>query len=188
MKVLGIDPGFAFIGLGLVEFSASSTRVLHHETHRSSSHDSDEERLDAIADHICDVIEHWQPDAIGYENQATVEAGKQARARRALEQGEEVASNFSSGRVHEVAGIIRASARFYAVPCYVLAVSTIKVAVLGKGGGRAKKDRVKGAVRTIFGLRQCSEHAADAIATAIAARSKHRAAKMLLASHANLIH
>jgi crossover junction endodeoxyribonuclease RuvC len=179
MRILGIDPGFAFVGFGLVEFLTLATRVRHHETYRTRTTEDDHARLDAIADHVCDVIERWQPDAIGYENQSGVAVGKAER---------DVPVSFASQRVLEVVGIIRAAARFNAVPCYVLAPSTVKVAVLGKGGGRAKKDRVTRAVRTIFGLGKCSEHAADAIATAIGARRKHREAHVLLAAHAHVIH
>jgi crossover junction endodeoxyribonuclease RuvC len=183
VKILGIDPGFAFLGLGLVEFEARATRVLHHETYRTRTSSDDHDRLDAIADHICDAIERWQPDAIGYENQATVIAGKAGGDENAV-----ASVGFKARRLLEVCGIIRAAARFNAVPCYVLAPSTIKVAVLGKGGSRKKKDAVKGAVRTIFRLGECSEHAADAIAIAIATRSKHRQAAMIVTSHADLIH
>ena len=179
MKILGIDPGFAFIGLGLVEFSSLATRVLHHETYRTRTTEDDHGRLDAIADHVFDAIERWQPDCIGYENQAGVSVGK-AR--------EDIPVTFASQRVLEVVGIIRAAARFNAVPCYVVAPSTVKVAVLGKGGGHAKKDRVKRAIRTIFGLGQCSEHAADAIAIAIGTRGKHRQAQLIVESHADVIH
>jgi crossover junction endodeoxyribonuclease RuvC len=182
VKILGIDPGFAFVGLGLVEFNARSTRVLHHETYRTRTSSDDTDRLDAIADHICDAIERWQPDAIGYENQANVIAGKSTNDLMAP------TVSFAARRLLEVCGIIRAAARFNATPCYVVASNTIKVAVLGKGGSRKKKDAVKGAVRTIFGLGQCSEHAADAIAIAIATRSKHRQAAMIVTSHADLIH
>jgi crossover junction endodeoxyribonuclease RuvC len=183
MKILGIDPGFAYVGFGLVEFLTLATRVRHHETYRTRTTEDDHARLDAIADHVCDVIERWQPDAIGYEDQAGVIAGKAIGDEAAV-----ASSGFKARRLLEVVGIIRAAARFNAVPCYVLAPSTVKVAVLGKGGGRAKKDRVTRAVRTIFGLGKCSEHAADAIATAIGARRKHREAHVQLAAHAHVIH
>lgn len=184
----GIDPGFAFMGLALVDFLSTSTRVVHHETFRTSTKETDETRLDIIADRIADLIERFNPGFVAYENQAIVEAGKQARARRARESGEEVASNFSSCRVHEVAGIIRCAARFYDLPCYCEATATLKVAVLGKGGGRAPKSRMKEAVQTIFRLQALSEHAADAIACAVAGSRKHQRESVLLRAHSELIH
>lgn len=184
MRLLGIDPGFAAVGIGVVEFQSSATRVLFHETYRTRTHDTDEERLDSIADRICDVIEDWRPDAIGYENQATIFAAKAHRKR----ESDDDQVNFANTRVLEMTGLIRAAARFNAVPCYVLAASTIKVAVLGRGGGRRKKPDVKAAVRTIFRLGNVSEHVADAIAIAVATRGKHREAQLVLASAASLIH
>jgi crossover junction endodeoxyribonuclease RuvC len=179
VKLLGIDPGFASIGFALVEFQPTSTRVLKHETFRTSSKADDYERLDAIADRICDIIEDWEPHALGYENPAIVAVGKAER---------DVPVTYSSMRVLEVCGLIRAAARFNAVPCYVVSASTVKVSVLGKGGSKRDKADVKAAVRTIFRIGSCSEHVADAVAIALAARGKHREAQMLVAASASLIH
>jgi Holliday junction resolvasome RuvABC endonuclease subunit len=188
---LGIDPGLAFLGVGVLEVKASSTRVIHHETFKTKSSDDDEDRLDAIADYLGDVIDAYDPQVIGYENQAIVEAGKQARARAARKAGklDEAlqATSFSSARVHEVAGIIRCAARFYGLPCYCLAPSSVKLAVLGKGGGKAKKERVKLAVKTIFRV-TASEHAADAIAISVGVMSRYRRQQAQLRAASSLIH
>jgi Holliday junction resolvasome RuvABC endonuclease subunit len=179
MKILGIDPGFSAIGFALVDFQPTSTRVLHHETFQTSTRYEPGERLDAIADRACDIIERWQPSALGYENQAGVAVGKAER---------DIPVTAASQRVIEVCGLIRAAARFNAVPCYVVAINTVKVAVLGKGGARRKKADVKAAVRTIFRLGNCSEHVADAVAIAVATRSKHRKAQMVIQAAAHVIH
>lgn len=164
--VLGIDPGLRFLGLAVLQVTANRSRVLLHETLTSTPDDgSDEERLDVIANRILDAVDNYKPDAIAYENQAGVTAGKERH-------GSGARSTSSSRRVHEVAGIARCAARLFELPCYVLMPSSIKLAVLGRGGGNASKARVKEAVRTLFGLR-CSEHAADAVATAVAAARLH---------------
>jgi crossover junction endodeoxyribonuclease RuvC len=181
---VGFDPGFAFLGCGVVESLASTTRVLHHETFKTTSKESAEARLDAIANYIGDMLEQFKPHVVGYENQATVEVAMQ----RMQEQNPDKAgTNYSSRRVHEVSGIIRCGACFYQLPCYCLAPNTIKVAVLGKGGGRAKKQRMKDAVRTFFQV-VASEHAADAIAVSIAAMRAHRHAMLSLNRSRSLIH
>jgi crossover junction endodeoxyribonuclease RuvC len=179
MIALGIDPGFAFVGFGVVQLTNTSSRVLHHETFKTTTKVSDELRMDAIADRVGDVIERFNPDAIGYENQSGVEVAMQR-------EGE--GTNVSSRRVHEVCGIIRCAARYYELPCYCLAISTIKVAVLGKGGGRAKKPQVKAAVRMIFGVAGCSEHAADGIAISVATTRAHRAHLLSLRRSSAFIH
>lgn len=188
MIVAGVDPGYAFMGVGVIELQPSSTRVLHHATFSTKPKDDDATRLDAICEYLLDLLEHYEVEALGYENQAIVEAGKQARRRLAQEEGGEAQSSFASGRVHEVAGIIRCAARCFDVPCYCLAPNSIKVAVLGKGGSRAKKGAVKARVRAIFGVERLSEHAADALAIALGTGVRHRRQLATLQAHAALIH
>lgn len=188
MIIVGIDPGYAFMGVAVLELLPSSTRALHHSTFTTLPKEEDAARLDAIAEHLLDLLEHYEVDALGYENQAIVEAGKQARRRQALQEGGDAQSSFSSSRVHEVAGIIRCAARCFDVPCYCLAPNSVKVAVLGKGGGRAKKAAVKARVRAIFGVERVSEHAADALAIALGTGVRHRRTLAQLQQHAALIH
>jgi crossover junction endodeoxyribonuclease RuvC len=182
---LGIDPGYAHLGIGLVELLPTRTRCVHHETFITKTRDEVDDRLDAIAEHLFQVIEHYNPAAIGFEDQAGVEV---AASRRAKDEDEGVWSNVNSRRVHEVVGIIRAAARFYDLARYRLAVSSVKCAVLGKGGSRAKKDAVKERVRAIFGIPSLSEHAADALAVAIGTGVRHRRHVATLAAHTSLIH
>jgi crossover junction endodeoxyribonuclease RuvC len=182
--IIGIDPGFAFLGVGVIELLPTSTRVLHHETFITRPKDDDTDRLDTIAEHLLDLLEQFDPAAVGYENQAGVEV---AANKRSLEK-QTVGSNASSRRVHEVSGIIRCAARCFDLPVYCLAPSTVKVALLGKGGGRQKKAAVKDRVRTIFGVAGCSEHAADALAVAIGTGVRHRRHVATFTEHAQLIH
>jgi crossover junction endodeoxyribonuclease RuvC len=183
--IIGIDPGFAFVGVGVIELLPTSTRVIHHETFTTRPKDEDGSRLDAIAEHLLDLLEQFDPDALGYENQAGVEVA----AHRPRKDGSEVDvwTNASSRRVHEVSGIIRCAARCFDLTVYCLAPSTVKVALLGKGGGRKKKAAVKERVRSIFGV-TCSEHAADALAVALGTGVRHRRHVATLAAHAELIH
>jgi crossover junction endodeoxyribonuclease RuvC len=180
MIALGIDPGFANLGLGVLEVTASSSRCLHHETFKTSPKDTDDHRLERIADRIFDTIDEYKPALLGFEDQAGVEA--------AIHRDDSEGTNYSSRRVHEVVGIVRAAARFYALPLYRSAPSTVKVAVLGKGGGHAKKARMIEVVSRIFGLHGCSEHGADALAIAVASIRKHRQARAQLKAAAALIH
>lgn len=182
---LGVDPGFANLGIGVVELEATRTRCLHHETFGTRRKDDDGDRLDAIAEHLIGVLEQYDIDAVGYENQAGVEVA----AHRPREGDEtDVWTNVSSRRVHEVCGIIRCAARCFYLPVYCLAPNTVKVSVLGKGGGRAKKDLVKARVRAIFGITHCSEHAADALAVALGTGVRHRRHVATLTEHVSLIH
>jgi crossover junction endodeoxyribonuclease RuvC len=181
---LGVDPGFANLGLGVVEVTNSSTRVLLHDTFITSPKDDTAGRLDAIADRLLDAIEDFRVQILAYENQAGVEVGMQLMREK---EGTAGGTNYSSRRVHEVSGIIRGAARAFELPCYCLAPSTIKVALLGKGGGHAKKAQLKVAVRRLLGVVGCSEHAADALATAIGGVQAHRRAQLALRAAKSLI-
>ena len=179
MVIVGVDPGFAHLGLAVLELKPTSTRVLHHATFQTRSTDDDGDRLDSIAERLLDLFEEYDPEAVGYENQAGVLVGKSERDQPVT---------FASMRVHEVAGIIRCAARAFDLPVYVLAPSSVKVAVLGKGGGRAKKGVVKDRVRRLFHLGACSEHVADAVAIAVGTGVRHRRHVATVARHASLIH
>ena len=180
MIVLGVDPGFAFLGLAVVELKATSTRLLLHETFSTSPDQDDAVRLDTISDHLLDVIEdHADIEAVGYEDQAGVIA--------CLAQGGKGISA-PARRVLEVSGMIRCAARCYDLPVYAMAPTSVKVALLGKGGGHADKARMKRAVQKMFGLSRCSEHSADAIAIAVGAAVRHRRHLVTVQHHADLIH
>lgn len=173
MIVAGWDPGFGegALGFGILEFLPASSRVLEYGAFGEAAGDRHEGRLDRIAEAIDGVLNKWCPDVMGYEQQATVHAGKDREGQHAT---------FSSKRVHEVTGMLRQAARSCLaepIPCYSPATSTIKVAVIGKGGGHAVKGQVQLAVRRLFGVRRCSSHEADAIATAVATLVAHRKAQ-----------
>jgi Holliday junction resolvasome RuvABC endonuclease subunit len=127
------------------------------------------ERMDLICDRVLELLELHKPEVMGYENQAGVEAGK---AKLMLEDPTKVHSNASSRRVHEVVGALRCAARIHRLPCYEVAPATVKVSLLGKGGGRGSKAQVKQAVSRMLGV-SCSEHAADALAVAVATGRRH---------------
>jgi crossover junction endodeoxyribonuclease RuvC len=180
---LGVDPGFANLGLGVLEVTNASTRVLLHETFTTSPKHDTPARLNAIADRLLDAIDDYAPALLAYENQAGVEVGMQLMREKEGTAG----TNYSSRRVHEVSGIIRCAARAFELPCYCLAPSTIKVALLGKGGGHAPKARLKLGVRRMLGVVGCSEHAADALAIAIGGVQAHRRVQLLDRAHHALI-
>ncbi len=192
--VLGIDPGLASVGLAVMAFSPRSTRVLHYETIRTDAEDDDGERMEGIARRLFEIIEEYKPSVMGFEDQAGAEVGKQERMRRAIMAGNtSVRTSFSSHRVHEVVGIIRCCGAFYDLPLpYAIPTRSVKVAILGPGGAKRRprqegKDAIKQAVRTIFRI-ECDEHAADAIAVAVATVRRFNKDRAEGAAHAALIH
>lgn len=165
MIVIGIDPGYAFLGVSVVRFTASRAEALLVETFRTTTKDAAARRMARIADRLLELCGDPRVRAVGFESQAGVEAGK---AKRALEDPTKVTSNAASRRVHEVVGVVQAVARVYQLPCYEHAPSSVKVALLGRGGGRASKERMRSAAGLLFGKPGLSEHSADALAVAVA--------------------
>lgn len=161
--VLGIDPGTANLGLAVVDFSGSKTRVTHRQVVKAGGLEVDDQ-MRMLARSLLNAEANWHPDLIVYEDQAGVEAGMQRAG---------TGSNFSSRRVHEVVGMIRMLCVDHARALMAIHPATLKVAVLGKGGGRAKKERVQEAVRVLLGVRDCSSHEADALALCIAGRRRY---------------
>lgn len=189
MRVVGIDPGFATLGIVVLELQPSSTRIIHHENFTTRSVDADGDRIDSISERLLDVFEEYEPAAVGYESQAWTDVAARQQAMAQREQDDTtIGMNARSRRLHEVVGVIRCAARCFELPVYELMPSTVKVAVLGKGGGRAKKDAVKQRVRAIFGLGRCSEHVADACAVALGTSVRHRHHVATVTQHASLIH
>lgn len=161
--VLGIDPGTANLGLAVVDFSGNKTRVIRRQVVKAGGLEPDEQ-MRLLASALIAMEHAWHPDLIVYEDQAGVEAGMQRAG---------TGSNFSSRRVHEVVGMVRMLAFDHARALMAIHPATLKVAVLGKGGGRAKKERVQEAVRVLLGVRECSSHEADALALCIAGRRRY---------------
>lgn len=176
MIVLGIDPGYAHLGIAVARFTASRTEALLVETVRTTTKLTALERVRKISLHVLGVL--GDPDfdelsAVGFESQAGVEAGKM---RAAMENPEKLQSNAASRRVHEVVGVIQCAAAARRLPIYEHAPSTLKCSLLGKGGGRASKAQMRLMAGRIFGMPGLPEHSADALAACVATANKHRRA------------
>jgi Holliday junction resolvasome RuvABC endonuclease subunit len=144
VRVLGIDPGFAHLGLVCVDFTSECIRLVHREHFETSTADGTEEhRLWLVAGKLHSVFATYAPDVVAHEN--VVNAGHQ--------RGE---TSAAGQRMHEVVGMIRMSCQVFARrPCYAVATSTARKAVLGsvKRGTNVSKGDVKERVRELLGIR-----------------------------------
>jgi crossover junction endodeoxyribonuclease RuvC len=66
--VLGLDPGTATTGYGVVELAASATRLVECGVVRTSSASPLERRLAEIYEAVTDIIARHRPDAIAVES------------------------------------------------------------------------------------------------------------------------
>ena len=149
MKVVGIDPGTAACGYGIVHESGGRLRAIAHGWWRTESATPPELRLKTIFDGVAELIAEHAPDAVVLE-----ESFVGVDARTALSVG-------------QARGAVLVAAADAGVRCAEYAPARVKQAVCGYG--RAEKAQVQRMVKAILGLDELPtpNHAADALAVAI---------------------
>jgi crossover junction endodeoxyribonuclease RuvC len=149
VRVLGIDPGTASCGYGIVHESDGRLREVVSGHWRTSAGERLHERLLAIFAGVQQLIAEHEPDAVALE-----ESYVGADARIALSVG-------------QARGAVLVAAASAGVDCAEYAPARVKQAVCGYG--RAEKGQMQRMVRIILALDAAptSTHAADALAVAI---------------------
>jgi crossover junction endodeoxyribonuclease RuvC len=149
VKVLGIDPGTAACGYGIVHESGGRLRATCHGWWRTPARERPELRLLTIFEGVRELIVTHTPDAVALE-----ESYVGADARIALSVG-------------QARGAVLVAASSVGVACVEYAPASVKSAVCGYG--RADKEQVQRMVKAILGLEELPHpnHAADALAVAI---------------------
>ena len=149
MKVLGIDPGTAACGYGIVHESGGRLRAEGFGCWRTSARDRPDARLLTIFEGVQGLIAAHGPDAVALE-----ESFVGADARIALSVG-------------QARGAVLVAAAAAGVDCAEHAPARVKQTVCGYG--RAEKGQVQRMVKLILGLdaEPSSSHEADAFAVAI---------------------
>ena len=149
MKVLGIDPGTAACGYGIVHESDGRLRAGGFGCWRTSARERPAARLLVIFEGVRELIAEHEPDAVALE-----ESFVGADARIALSVG-------------QARGAVLVAAASAGVDCAEYAPARVKQTVCGYG--RAEKDQVQRMVKLVLGLEAepSSSHEADALAVAI---------------------
>ncbi len=149
MKVVGIDPGTAACGWGIVHESGGRLRGIDYGWWRTTPRERPELRLLAIYEGVAGLIAEHRPDAVVLE-----ESFVGVDARTALSVG-------------QARGVVLVAAARAGLPCNEYSPSEVKHAVCGYG--RAEKAQVQRMVKAILGLDALPtpNHAADALAVAI---------------------
>jgi len=149
VKVLGIDPGTAACGYGIVHGNGNRLRAVDHGWWQTSAEQRLELRLRTIFDGVAGLIEQHSPDAVVLE-----ESYVGADARIALSVG-------------QARGAVLVACALAGVACVEYAPARVKSTVCGYG--RADKGQMQRMVKVILGLTELPRphHAADALAVAI---------------------
>jgi crossover junction endodeoxyribonuclease RuvC len=166
MIVLGIDPGTASTGYGVVESAGSRLSVLAAgviETHAGTPL---ERRLAEIHGHVEDLLERYRPGAVAIEE---------------LYFGANVRTAFAVGQAR---GVVLLAAGERGVPSRSYTPQQVKDAVCGHG--RASKEQVGRMVARLLGLAgvPSPDHAADALAVAICDLNRAPLARAVAEAHA----
>lgn len=158
MKILGIDPGYAIVGFGVIENTGSKNYAIEYGTIQTPKSDTLPNRLGYIAEQIEIILEKHKPEAIAieelffYNNQKT--AIFVAEARGAI-----------------IIPCLKSKAKLYEyTPMQIKQAMT--------GYGRADKNQIQQMVKLMLGLEKIPkpDDAADALAVALTCAQSSRLA------------
>ena len=149
MKILGIDPGIAIVGWGVIEYSGNRFRTLGYGSVQTPAGMPTEQRLVAVHDGIKELIDAYEPDCMSIEELFWN-------------------TNQTTGiRVSEARGVILLAAAQKKIDIFEYTPLQVKQAVVGYG--RAEKKQVISMVTMLLGLEKPPkpDDTADALALAI---------------------
>lgn len=149
MIILGIDPGLANTGWGLIESAGSRHRCVAYGCITTLARDATPDRLAIIHREIVEVIGKYQPSAFAIENVYFSTNAKSA---------------FATGQARGAALLAMAGSDLE-----LGEYSPVQIKSTVVGSGTADKNQVTYMVRALLGLDHDPrpDHAADALATAI---------------------
>lgn len=148
MIVLGIDPGLANLGLGLVEGDVRKARHLYHVCLTTESAWVMPRRLQYIHEEVSRLLAEYRPEAVAIEDQI-------------LRRQADVAF-----KVGQAFGVVQLACAQAGVPIHSYGPMQVKKALVGTG--RAEKEQVIYMVKATLGVRELfNNHAADALALAL---------------------
>lgn len=149
MIILGIDPGYAIVGWGVLEYRNNHFNVIDYGAILTDAGTPFNERLEKIYDGLTSLIERYKPDAMSVEK-----VFYNSNAKTVID-------------VSQARGVIMLSAQKSKVPVFEYTPLQVKQSVVGYG--RADKKQVQEMTRRILNLEKVPkpDDTADAIAMAI---------------------
>ena len=155
-RILGIDPGTAITGWGLVLDDRKKPRMEAFGCIETSKHKDNVERLKEIAHDLEELIKKYQPDEVAIEELFFFKNLKTAV------------------KVAQARGVLLVTVAKAKVPIFEYTPLQVKQAITGYG--RADKKQVQQMVKCILGLQTVPQpdDAADALAAAICHQQARR--------------
>lgn len=149
MRILGIDPGYAIVGYGVLEFDNTRFKVVNYGAITTDSETPFDKRLAEIYGDMSSVLDMFKPDCMSIEKLY-------------------FNTNITTGiDVAQARGVIMLAAVQHGVPIYEYTPLQVKVAVTGYG--RADKHQMQEMTKSILCLKDIPkpDDTADALAIAI---------------------
>jgi len=163
LRIIGIDPGSRFTGVGIIDTQQQQVQHVHHQTIKCGDGDFPA-RLKTIFETVNELIKQYQPHEMAIEN---VFMAKNPNA--ALKLGQARGAAICATVVHDIT-------------VHEYAPKAIKQAVVGKGG--ADKTQVQYMVQLLLNLNiKVQNDAADGLAVAICHANNRWAQQRLVANN-----
>ncbi len=149
MIILGIDPGYAIVGIGVLEYKGNKFRPIEYNAITTHASMITSLRLKKIKEEINEYLHKYKPDAVAIEELFFNNNAKTAIA------------------VAQARGVLVAEVASSGTPIYEYTPLQIKQAVTGYG--RAEKGQIQQMVKMLLNLNAIPkpDDAADALAVAI---------------------
>lgn len=160
--ILGIDPGLADTGWGLIDARGNSLRYVAHGVIRTNASWTPGKRLATIYHELQEICRDANPAAAGIESLY-------------------FAKNVTSAiPVAQARGVVLLLLEEQGIPSEEYPPQAIKQALVGHG--RAEKEQVQELVRLLLGLQEIPkpDHAADALAAAVTHHHTGQGKRMIL--------
>ncbi|MGN1115797.1 MAG: crossover junction endodeoxyribonuclease RuvC [Candidatus Ornithomonoglobus sp.] len=160
MIIIGVDPGYAIVGIGVVEYKGNKFRTLEYGAITTPADMPTEDRLKKIYDEMTLLIDKYTPNAVAIEELF-------------FNSNQKTAINVAQAR-----GVILVAVKNRNVPIYEYTPLQVKQSVTGYG--RADKKQIQNMVKMLLNLNVIPkpDDAADGLALAICHAHSNKINKM----------
>lgn len=149
MRILGIDPGYAIVGCGIIDYDSHFFKTLEYGAITTPADMNFESRLTVIYDQLTELISIYHPDAVAVE-------------RLYFNSNQKTAIDVAQAR-----GVVLLASNKAGIPVYEYTPLQVKQSVVGYG--RAEKKQVIDMVTQLLNLKKVPkpDDVADALAIAV---------------------
>jgi len=157
MIILGIDPGFAIVGYGIIEYDNFKYRTIEYGAITTEAGEDMFVRFKKIHDELLEILERTKPDCLAIEELF-------------FNSNQKTAINVAQAR-----GILILAALNKDIPVFEYTPLQVKQATVGYG--RAEKTQVQQMVKTLLKLEKIPkpDDTADALAIAVCHAHSYKA-------------